>query len=288
MSKITVIIPTYNRAGTIRRALDSVIEQSQPPDEIIVVDDGSTDETGAVIQKEYPTVKYLFQENYGVSSARNNGMMNACGDWLAFLDSDDEWLPGKLARQMDALAAHNRQHASNLDVDDSSPDMRVCHTNEIWIRNGKYLNQKRKHQKFGGYIYEKCLPLCVISPSSVIIHRSVFEDIGMFDENMPACEDYDMWLRICSKMPVLFIDEPLIHKYGGHDDQLSHVIWGLDRYRIYALEKMLKYGNLEGKEYDLTRAMLIEKTQIVIQGAEKRDNDKLASEYQEMLKKYRS
>jgi glycosyltransferase involved in cell wall biosynthesis len=188
---ISVIIPTHNRAHTVSLAIESVLKQSLPPAEIIIVDDGSTDETSALIQDEFPDCHYLHQQNQGVSSARNRGITAASGEWLAFLDSDDEWMPNKLAMQASALK--------------SQPDVHLCHTEEIWIRNGTRVNQMKKHAKRGGWIFQHCLPLCAISPSSVIIHHSIFEDVGLFDETLPACEDYDLWLRICAFYPTLFI-----------------------------------------------------------------------------------
>ena len=100
---VTVVIPTYNRKGLLPRALTSVARQTRPPDEVIVVDDGSTDDTEGLVRREFPDVRYLQQENRGVAAARNRGIREAKGEWLAFLDSDDEWLPQKLTRQLDEL-----------------------------------------------------------------------------------------------------------------------------------------------------------------------------------------
>ena len=152
---------------------------------------------------------FIQQSNAGVSSARNVGIKRASGDWIAFLDSDDEWLPEKLETQMNALY--------------KNPEIKICHTNEIWIRNGTRVNPKKKHEKFGGWIFQKCLPLCCISPSSVIIHKSIFKEIGLFDDSLPACEDYDLWLRITARNPVLYIKDSLLRKYGGHKLSLIHI-----------------------------------------------------------------
>ena len=270
--KISVVIPTFNREKLLCRALDSVIAQSLQPVEIIVVDDGSTDSTGTVVKKNYREVVYLFQSNRGVSSARNSGVKFASGDWLAFLDSDDEWLPTKLAKQARALS-REQEH-------------RICHTNEIWIRRDERVNPKRKHEKSGGWIYARCLPLCVISPSSVLIHRTVFENIGYFDEELPACEDYDFWLRICASYPVLYLPEPLIKKYGGHDDQLSKKHWGMDRFRIKAMEKML-VGDLLGKSDRLkTIETMLNKLHLVLAGAYKHNNMDLAKLWKKKIDRY--
>lgn len=253
---ITVIITSYNRGEIIGRAVDSVLGQTRSADEIILVDDGSSDNTDQLIKEKYPDIKYIWQENRGIGHARNTGISQARGIWIAFLDSDDEWLPSKLKDQLKTL-----QH---------QPDYKICHTNEIWIRNGKRVNPMKKHEKSGGLIFKNCLPLCIISPSSVIIHRSVFEEHGLFDESLPVCEDYDLWLRFCAFLPILYLEKPQIIKYGGHSDQLSHKYWGMDRFRIIALEKIIKNPKLSPEDKDAATHILIEKIEIYIQGAAKR------------------
>jgi glycosyltransferase involved in cell wall biosynthesis len=254
--KISVIIPTYNRAHVLGRAIQSVLDQILPAMEIIVVDDGSGDDTEQLIAESYPQCRYIQQPNRGVSAARNTGIEAATGDWLAFLDSDDEWLPGKLQAQKELL--------------EQNPEIRICHTEEVWIRNGKRVNQMKKHAKSGGHIFQKCLPLCVISPSSVIIHRNLFDEVGTFDENLPACEDYDLWLRICATHPVAFVEQPQINKYGGHEDQLSQHYWGMDRFRIKALEKIIDSGLLGDQNRTAAIQTLTGKARILAQGAAKR------------------
>ena len=269
---VSVIIPSYNRATTIQRCLDSVLKQSLPANEIFVIDDGSTDNTSEIIKNNYKNINYLHQNNQGVSAARNLGIHEAKSEWLAFLDSDDEWLPNKLERQFQEL--------------EKSSHHELIHSDEIWVRNGVRVNPKHKHKKYGGDIFEHCLPLCCISPSAVMIHRDVFNIVGTFDENLPACEDYDLWLRICSKQEVLYIDEPLIIKYGGHADQLSQRYWGMDRFRITALEKLLNSDTLNMQQRSLTQAMLKEKLLIVLTGAKKRDNIELYNDYKNRYKQY--
>ena len=262
---ISVVIPTFNRRRLLCRALDSVNSQRKTPFEVIVVDDGSDDGTQQMIAKRYRDVVYLHQSNQGVSSARNRGIKSARGDWIALLDSDDEWFPEKLGLQSGAL--------------DANTDFQICHTDEIWIRHGKRVNQMHKHEKSGGWIYEKCLPLCVISPSSVLIHCSVFQDVGYFDEQLPACEDYDLWLRICAFYQVLYLDQPLVRKYGGHEDQLSRRFWGMDRFRITAMEKMLAARNLDDRSRSATSVALQQKLEILLAGARKHGNTEVFDEY---------
>lgn len=254
--RISVVIPTYNRRGLLGRALASVLAQTHAPDEVIVVDDGSDDGTAAWLGRDWPSVACVVQENRGVSAARNCGVAAAHGEWIAFLDSDDEWHPEKLERQLDALA---RQ-----------PDCPLCHTNEIWIRNGRRVNPRRRHEKRGGRIFAHCLPLCVISPSAAVIRRDILLAFGGFDEALPACEDYDLWLRLCARHPVAFVDVPLVVKHGGHDDQLSRAHWGMDRFRIHALKKILATHDLTPIQRKEAENTLNEKIAIYTAGARKR------------------
>jgi glycosyltransferase involved in cell wall biosynthesis len=270
--KISVVIPTYNRLESLRRALLSVLSQTSLPTEVTVIDDGSTDGTNAMMSKEFPEVSYYRQENRGVSSARNLGIHHTTGDWLAFLDSDDEWLPEKLSRQTAALSAN--------------PESRICHTEEIWIRAGIRVNPAKKYAKRGGWIFTQCLPHCAMSPSTILIHRSVFEGIGLFDTRLPACEDYDFWLRITANYPVLLIEEPQIKKYGGHEDQLSQKFWGMDRFRINALQKIIGTGQLSNENQQAAVNMLLKKAQIYLNGVIKRGKTNEANYYQQLIKRY--
>ncbi|HXK57940.1 MAG TPA: glycosyltransferase family A protein [Gammaproteobacteria bacterium] len=269
---ISVVVPTFNRSGTLRRALQSIARQTRAPDQIIVVDDGSTDDTRQMVTSRFPQAIYLHQPNRGVSSARNLGINSASGEWIALLDSDDEWLPGKLSAQLELLG--------------SLPDYRICHTEEIWIRSGRRVNQMKKHTKCGGDIFLRCLPLCVISPSSALIHRSLFDRIGLFDESLPACEDYDLWLRICASHPVAYVTTPQVVKYGGHQDQLSRRYWGMDRFRIAALEEIIQSGSLTGEALSAARAMVSRKARIVAGGAAKRGEWIEAARYREIADSY--
>jgi glycosyltransferase involved in cell wall biosynthesis len=269
---ISVIIPTHNRAHLLERALRSVLAQTLAPREVIVVDDGSDDHTRKLVTENFPDCHYLFQSNRGVSSARNQGIAAAAGEWLAFLDSDDEWLPGKLKAQREALK--------------QAPDRRICHTEEIWIRHDRRVQPMKKHAKSGGRIFLQCLPLCVISPSSVLIHRSLFDEVGTFDETLPACEDYDLWLRICARHPVVFVPEPQIVKYGGHPDQLSRRHWGMDRFRVRALAGILAWEGLPREYRTATEKTLRQKAEILAQGAHKRGRQSEAEEYRALAQRY--
>jgi len=277
MASITVVIPTFNRVTLLERALDSVLAQTLPANEVIIVDDGSMDSTVSTVKSRYSEddlsiIHFIEQENQGVSAARNTGITAATHEWIALLDSDDVWHEDKLEKQIQALK--------------NAPEYLICHSDEIWIRNGLRVNQMNKHKKTGGYIFHQCLPLCVISPSAVIIHRIIFDEIGLFDETLPACEDYDLWLRICSRYPVLYIDEKLITKHGGHDDQLSHKHWGMDRFRIQALDKIISESKLNDSDRDAAVKMLKHKINIYLAGAEKHGNTRHVDEFKQLLTKY--
>ncbi len=272
MPTVSVIIPTYNRAAFVTEAIDSVLAQTFRDVELIVVDDGSTDDTRDRLAAYGERIRLVCEENHGVSHARNVGIRAARGEYIALLDSDDLWLPKKLETQ---VAVMNAQ-----------PDLQLCHTEEIWIRRGVRVNQMKKHQKHGGYIFPNCLPFCVISPSSVMIRRALFDDVGYFDESLPACEDYDLWLRITKIYPVYFIETPLIVKRGGHDDQLSHIHWGLDRFRIQALDKLLQAGGLTDEQFEQARQEFERKCEIFAQGCAKRQKNDDARQYRELAGKY--
>jgi len=254
---VSVIIPTYNRKNLLKRALHSVSNQTFIPREIIVVDDGSSDGTKDWVLERFPDVRYIYQDNSGVSSARNAGIKEAIGSWIAFLDSDDEWMSNKLEQQKRVI--------------NSFQEAWLCHTNEIWIRNGVRVNQMKKHQKYGGNVFENCLDICRISPSSVLIKKEVFEMVGLFDESLKVCEDYDLWLRITAVLPVIFLDQPLIIKYGGHTDQLSRVDSGIEKYRIQSLEKILSSNSLSISQSKIAISQLIKKLKIFSNGLEKRN-----------------
>ena len=271
--RISVVIPSFNRRHTLSRALDSVLAQTLPAAEIIVVDDGSTDETAAMLSEHYPSVVCLKQANRGVSAARNLGILTAKSEWIALLDSDDCWHPEKLHRQCDALL-----HAPEKYY--------LCHTEEIWIRNGRRVNPRHRHAKHGGWIYQRCLPLCAISPSAALIHKQVFTQVGVFNEALPACEDYDFWLRVCAQFPVLFVSEALTFKHGGHSDQLSRRYWGMDRFRVEAMESVLANPHLSPSDVDATLRTLIYKLDILCNGAVKRGNLDWADDLRTKRRKY--
>ena len=270
--KVSVIVPTYNRADRLERALNSIVSQTYQDFELIVVDDGSTDKTSQLM-KSFPKAQYLYiKKNSGVSKARNVGLAFAKGELICFLDSDDLWKEKKI--QIQSLWLENNK------------DSQICYTDEIWIRNGVRVNPMNRHRKYSGDIFRHCLGLCIVSPSSVMIRAKLFDEIGNFDESLPACEDYDLWLRIASKYAFHFIEEPLIIKYGGHSDQLSRKYWGMDRFRVVALKKLLDQNSLDKEKLKLTRSVFLEKCSILIKGFEKRGKKEDEFFYRELVNKY--
>jgi len=272
MPKVSVIIPTYNRAHILREAIDSVLSQKYNNLELMVVDDGSTDETKEVVSWYIPRLTYIYQERQGVSAARNRGIDLARGNYLAFLDSDDLWLPNKLYLQMEFM--------------ENNPKALICYTEEIWIRRGVRVNPMKKHKKYSGMIFEHCLPLCTISPSSALITRSLLKEIGGFDEGLKVCEDYDLWLRISARYPIYLIDTPLIIKRGGHADQLSKKMNGQDHFRIKALVKLLKDNCLSPHQRELAWKELKRKCEIYGKGCIKRGREEEGEKILALAVKY--
>ncbi len=268
---VTVIIPTYNRDWILKEAIDSVLSQDFENFELIVVDDGSTDNTQDILDGYTRDIIVLRQDNCGVSAARNAGIASASGHFIAFLDSDDLWLPGKLSMQIDFF--------------NSNPDALICQTEELWIRNGKRVNPKKRHKKYSGLIFKHSLPLCIVSPSAVMLKKSLLDKTGVFDESFPACEDYDLWLRISCKYPVYLIDTPLIIKRGGHEDQLSKTP-KLDKYRIQALKKIIESGLLSKDQHIDAVKMIEEKCKIYVQGCLKRGRNNESRYYFDLAQRY--
>jgi glycosyltransferase involved in cell wall biosynthesis len=256
----------------VTEAVDAVLDQTYRDFELLVVDDGSTDDTGQRLAAYGARIRLTRQENLGASAARNAGIRQARGRYLAFLDSDDLWLKDKLQAQMELMG---RQ-----------PDVKVCYTEEIWIRRGVRVNPKKKHAKHSGWILEQMLPLCIVSPSSVLIAREVLDRVGLFDESLPACEDYDLWLRIGRHYPIHLIDRPLIVKRGGHDDQLSSRYWGLDRYRVKAILRLLAHENLDESVRRAALDCLCEKCRILAAGFHKRGKEKEARNFLRLAEQY--
>lgn len=275
---LSVIIPTHNRASFLKEALNSALDQDyfrragrERAFEVLVIDDGSEDETREVARSFGKPVVYYRRPHRGVSAARNHGLKIAGGEFIAFLDSDDIWKQQKISTQMAFFKAF--------------PRASVCTTEEIWVRRGRRLNPGRKHLKPSGWIFDRILSLCLLSLSCCLFRREVFDVVGVFDETLPVCEDYDFSLRLALKYPVHLIASPLVVKRGGHADQLSHRYWGMDRFRIQALEKALGL-ELTRQQEKSVKGEIVRKSRILARGFEKRDNEAEADRYRTLIRKY--
>jgi len=268
---VSVIIPTYNRGWIVRDAIDSVLGQTYADFELIVVDDGSSDRTPPILDAYGDRLRVIRQANQGVSAARNRGIGESSGPLIALLDSDDIWLPKKLAVQVDFFKRN--------------PAALICQTEEIWIRNGLRVNPGKRHRKPSGMIFERSLELCLVSPSAVMVRRELFEKVGQFDESLPACEDYDLWLRVGCRFPVHLIDKPLTIKRGGHEDQLSRQS-SLDRYRIRSLVKLIESARLTPIQRNAAVIALRKKCAVYAKGCLKRGRLKEALHYTALSRKY--
>lgn len=265
---VSVIVPTHNRAGgLLEKSIESVLDQVGVCVELLVVDDGSTDDTSDVLRSYGDNVRVLRQENRGPAAARNLGIREASHDLLAFLDSDDWWAKSKLATQLTAMVAQ--------------PSYLISHTDEIWYRRGKFLNQKKKHARPHGDIFSQCLPLCCVGMSTVMARRAFFDQVGLFDETFPCCEDYELWLRASLRQPFLKIDEPLTYKQGGRDDQVSAQFQvGMDRFRIRAMEKVVALDDCSKQQRLALGQEILRKARIYEKGCRKHGRPDEALVYQ--------
>ena len=270
---ISVVIPCYDRVEFLRKALDSVQSQTLKAKQILVVDDGSPNPLAKSLEHEFPYVEWIYQEQAGVSSARNHGIRLAKYPWIALLDSDDQWKPNKLELQW---AFHKE-----------NPLIKFSHTGETWIRNGNRVNAPKYLDKSKHLFFERSLDRCLICPSSVLIHRTLLTKLGGFDESFPVCEDYDLWIRLLASYEIGFLAEELVIKFGGHADQLSTQTWGMDRFRIRSLENLLLSDLDKDKEIKVL-SVIIKKCEILINGFQKRGKFKDAENFMSKKQTYQN
>ncbi len=274
MPHVSVILPSWNRADWLKKSIDSVLEQTFRDFELIVVDDASTDSTQEILTIYSGKFRSItFAKNLGVSAARNAAVKNCDSEWIAFLDSDDFWHPHKLQKQIAQTVIR--------------AECPIHFTDEIWIRNGVRVNPKKKHQKLEGWIFKPSLELCLMSPSTVLLRRELFDVHGLFDETLPICEDYDLWLRLTAQHQVALLNEKLMTRHGGHADQLSRSDWGIDRYRVQSIIKILKTEKLSPEDRSAAIVVLRKKCEIIINGFRKRGKlqeieryEKIANQHQ--------
>ncbi len=268
---IDIIIPTYNRAGVLNRAIESVLNQSYQNFKIMIIDDGSTDETNDILKKycNHPQIQILTQKNKGVSAARNYGILNSHSPWISFLDSDDEWLKDKLKKQVDFIQ--------------NNPLCQFLHSEEIWMRNNVRVNPKKKHSKNSENIALRSLDFCLISPSTVLLKRTLFEKYGPFKETFIVCEDYDLWNKILARISIDYLNEALVIKYGGHEDQLSTQFVAMDLFRIKSLHDLYEQKDIENSHKLIILEVIKKKAHILLKGYEKHNQLSRIKELQALL-----
>lgn len=272
-----MIIPTFNRSHLLERAVVSVLSQTVQCSELIIIDDGSTDDTLKLLNKLSLSAKLSFrvyyQPNKGPAAARNLGVLKATLPFIAFLDSDDHWHKQKIEIQYKNLI--------------SCSDFRISHTREKWLRRGRHLNQKKKHMPQHGNIFNHCLQLCGVGMSTVMMEKSLFDQVGLFDESLPCCEDYDLWLRISCRCPFLLVDNSLTVKEGGREDQVSfQYSLGMDRLRIYSLRKLLDSDMLDCQHHFMALRELKKKITIFGTGCLKHNKNEIGEFYLGLIPVY--
>jgi glycosyltransferase involved in cell wall biosynthesis len=264
-AEVSVIVPTRNRRAMVREAVESVLAQRAVEFELIVIDDGSTDQTRdelvaiasrAACEGRNAAIRIGRGAGRGPAAARNLGLAMATAPMVAFLDSDDLWSPGKLEKQVAFMHAH--------------PEYAISQTGETWIRNGRRVNPARRHLKRAGDIFIDSLRTCLISPSAAIVKTDLLARVGGFDEDMAAAEDYDLWLRVLAEHEAGLLDEPLVTRRAGHPGQLSATVPALDRFRILALAKMLARTGLSLARRSAVADVLEEKCRVYARGLRRR------------------
>ena len=208
MPSVSVIIPTYQRPHLVSQTIESVLAQTYTDYEIIVVNDGSTDNTKEVLASFGDKITVINQENQGVAAARNTGIMAARGRYIAFLDHDDLWQPNKLKKQIACLESHPNFGLVYSDM---------FYFNDVGLFPDTYakLYPVPPVQHCWTLFVRNTIPTC----SVVVVRRECLDDVGLFDETMPPCDDYDLWLRLIEKWPICFINEPLVYYRRSADQQ---------------------------------------------------------------------
>ena len=261
---VSVVIPTYNRVDLLRQAVSSVLRQSYAPLELIVVDDGSTDATAAAMDPP-AGVRLVRQQHTGMpGQVRNAGVRLARGAYLAFLDSDDLWLPHKLAVQIAAAQAAGAA---------------ITHTRERWVRNGQIVSQRRQRHRRSGDLFAESLRKCVIGPSTVLLLRGAFEEAGGFREDLEIAEDYELWLRLTARHPVAYVERESVIKRAGHGDQLSERYGYIELFRLRALRDLVEGHCFAPARHAAAAAELARKARICAAGCRKRGRVSEAEQY---------
>lgn len=220
-----VIIPVYNRYFSLRDAIESVFLQSIKPSEIIIINDGSSFNYTDYLSSYLPKIRLInLSSNMGVSYARNAGIKASNSEYIAFLDSDDLFLSKKLEYQLNFMLENN---------------YKISHTDEFWYRKDRWVNQCKTNVRYGGFILDKILDKCRVSPSSLMVHKSVFQDF-LFNENLKVCEDYEFCLRTACKYEIGYLNKKLIIKRAVEENSLSAGIKHIESIRLDILKNFYK------------------------------------------------
>lgn len=274
-NSISVIIPTFNRYEFTKKAIKSVKKQTRQAVEIIVVDDGSTDNTH-LLKNDRDIIYLPIPHNGNPGFVRNRGVEAASGRYIAFLDSDDLWEKNKLELQL-AFMAEN-------------PALRISHTRELWLRNNKTISQKTQKHVRQGDMFEDALKKCTIGPSTVLLEKSLYTETGGFREDLEIAEDYEYWLRITAANQVGYIDTPLTRKIAGHDGQLSEKYGHIEYFRIMGLKDLVDSAAFPEQKQQTALKALAEKCRIYALGCYKREKadegDRFVSWYLDYQKEY--
>lgn len=194
---VSAVVPAYNTAALLPRCIESILTQTVAVDEVIVVDDGSVDKTREVAESFGPRVRCISQANKGAAGARNCGIRSATGEWIALLDSDDDWVPNKIERQLEAVRQHPECDFIYSDATVILPDGSTAE------------NFQADKEAPCGWVFDHLLQSCFVNGSTVMARRSALMEAGLFNESLRCAEDYDLWLRVSRRHQFWFVPEPL-------------------------------------------------------------------------------
>jgi glycosyltransferase involved in cell wall biosynthesis len=296
----SVVVPTCNKREQVAQALQSALAQTYRNFEIAIVDDGSTDGTPAHVFRTFGaepkaidivshlnpaalrpffhhfvhdgvTFKYHYHTNRGLAAARNRGIRHARGSYVAFLEAEDRWDPTHLETQLAFLEANQGARISRV----GEHPGRTCPRGR---RPGRA-------ERASGWLFASALENCPASISCAVIHRSCFTECGAFDENLPACEDYDLWLRLSARFPIYYVDGPeVVHR--SPRAEISPHAWTWDRFRVYALEKSFQSGHLDPEQRFLVSQEIVRRCERLVDGFRRQKSEERANFYERKRRRF--